>query len=168
LGKKHGFPVFDNAQAYVATTRVKIQGIPPGSSAEALILRLQPYDAAQRAIRTKDPIYILDALDVIDKHRLLLLIGSSIRAQSIRYGPMVSFEVFPKNRGTIAEEGAEVFRVVQAFANQPPMDVEIHPSFDIAFREPEVIEGQPIIPILEELINSTRQVVGLFGSVFPQ
>ncbi len=75
-------------------------------------------------------------------------------------GPMIHLN--PADRQFPLKDGAEVYRVT-AGAREP--DGEHNPEFrfEIAFGEGEEIQGDPIVPTLDQFVQFTRDAIELFG-----
>jgi hypothetical protein len=59
------------------------------------------------------------------------------------------------------EEGTELFRIR---AIERPLNMNVNPQFSlaIAFAEPEIVEGQAIVPTLDQLAGEVDGVVKAF------
>jgi hypothetical protein len=68
------------------------------------------------------------------------------------------------------EDGAEIYRVPTGLRNDPTAQMHVYPQLviEIAFGEVEVVEGEPIIPTLHQLIQFVEGFVELFPPLFSQ
>lgn len=129
-------------------------------------------DATKPYLGGNDTLWRLHKLNNVDKHRLLITVGFALR--SLDVGSYISQrmgELFP-NTG-----GSPIFSLFLRPADRLfPMEVgdEIfsHPlgegvkemsfRFDVAFGEPGVIDGEPLLEALQKMINAVEQLVGSF------
>jgi hypothetical protein len=61
-------------------------------------------------------------------------------------------------------DGAELFRVLAAARSQADMNPEF--GFEIAFGEPEVIEGEPLFPTLPQYVQLIQGILEPFRPLF--
>ena len=142
------FPIFWDLEKYPAGARSKIKGISP--EAADLIERLQPYHAV--GAEKDHPLLVLHDLDVIDKHRLLILVGGEL---NIFGGQTVLTSELNKKI---------VFQLTRTRTAHPDADYQI--SFDIAFDKLGTRRGEPVIPSLQQLTNFLSGVIDSFESEF--
>jgi hypothetical protein len=156
-----GFPVFPNAQEYKAGSPRKIHGMAKRAM-HAMDLN-KPYKGGT------DALWHLRQLNDREKHRLLLTAGIAFRVnvdtkfggsyliqrgRSIRMGgTIIREDVTPPNRVFPVEDGAVFFTA--------PADMNVDPqfTFEIAFNEPQIIEGEPILPTIHQLTNLIEGIV---------
>jgi hypothetical protein len=60
------------------------------------------------------------------------------------------------------EDGTEIYRIESRYRNQPDVDMDPYFRFEIAFGEPGIFEGKPLIEGLLQLANATNGIIGLF------
>jgi len=139
-----------------------------GPKVERLIRRLQPYkDGAG------DWLWRLHKLDLLDKHRALIPVGSRLPSLNLTFPspssgsttlmaelPPIPFRAHDSLRPL--KEGDIVFRVDVVEEVGPSGEMHAHLNFEIAFGEGQVIDGEPLMPSLRRLITSTERVVDLF------
>jgi hypothetical protein len=159
---KQAFPIFETAAEY-KPKQSQIKGIAP--AAISRIEAVQPYHSGYEAL------WALQELDNRDKHRLLIVagIGLSVPRIIVPQGSaggvdnitiivqpgMVPGESFP-----ILEDGTELFRVRVSAASQMKVKFEI--PFDVAFREPEVVKRQAVLPCLTQLSQLVESIINAF------
>ncbi len=174
-----GFPIGKDVHALKSMLKNKIGG----ASEEAIrhIRSLNPYPGGN------DGLWRLHRLDVVDKHRLLLSVGSAhknIVLDAVRMFPpdtpeflgidVGTFEAFslpfaltPADRQWPLSDGAEVLRVMAA-AREGHWDEAPQFGFEIAFGEGEVVRGQPLLETLHRFIALVEGVVEQLGPLLEQ
>lgn len=160
------FPIAVNAAQYKAGRRREIEGI--GDQAIKAIDAIQPYGRGSGEI-----LWCIHCLDIIDKHKVLLAGATKNRLHTM----------LPSQRAIMKErflglnipqpdpasdtrlyltesivrkfplEGGDVLAIV------PPAEVDehMHFRFEVAFSEPEIVKGRPIVETLHQasgLINN--------------
>lgn len=141
-----GFPILDDQSKWSGRHPRDLPGV--GADALALIERLQPYQRGPEF--QTDPLWVVHRLDIIDKHRRLFLVNTTLVGT-----------VWRAIRGELSESegGIGPFAdgaVVGRFKLVPrPPDPELAMSttfnFGIAMARDEPGEGQHAIRLLEEL-----------------
>jgi len=102
-----GFPIYKDPKDYQAHGRTKVQGVTP--AALRIIDFLQPCNQPGRPEEHMN--YILHRLDIEDKHRLLIPVGSAMHEGDI-YVRNAVLDGVPQSLGVNPiEDGAEFFRV---------------------------------------------------------
>lgn len=160
------FPISESAKKHKTEGLKKI----PGMSLEAknAISALRPYQGGN------DVLWHIHCLDNIDKHRLLITVGSAYRSVNIGslfkrslklegdtvFGnpdniPMLDFALKPADRLFPLKAGDEVFM------DLPDAEVDEHLKFQfgIAFGEPEVFDGKPLLETLEQMIKTVDEII---------
>jgi len=146
-----------------------------------LIKRTKPYKGAD------NPFWMLRELDIEDKHKLLVPIGvvhrkiiTTLRLDDFslaNHDPTTIIDgelVTPPHGISMVgpsfplEDGAEIYRVPAGLRNDPRAQMHVYPELpiEIAFGEVEVVEGEPIIPTLHQLIQFVERFVELFPPLF--
>ena len=162
--RKLGFPIYDCSEKFEAELQRKVKGA--SQAAVDFIKNTKPYKGGN------EPLWWLDELDVRDKHRVLLAVGSAVTLNEVHVvwdhpavkphtvAPFGDTDfgkpIYPLVDGTklcamgpaIRPDGAKVY-------------VNAEFSFDVAFGEPGVAEGEPILPTVHNLMQVTK---GLFRS----
>ena len=160
------FPIADSAAKYEAAKLRKIKGMRP--AAIKAIDGIKPYKGGN------DLLWRLYKLNNIDKHRLLVTVGSAFR--SVNLGahihqmmnsvwsergltlPVLEFYVKPADRLFPLKIGDELFiDAPDAKVNQKMQFV-----FEVAFGEPQIIEGEPLLPTLHEFTNLVDGIITNF------
>jgi hypothetical protein len=162
-GKSDGFPINESAQAFepggIAKVKSRIS-----NEAVKVVRAVKPYKGGN------DALWRLHHLDIADKHRILFVVGSSYRSFKPALPPMllpdgteIPFEfpgfLIPEDKMFPLEEGDEIYR--------EPLNHETKDKpqfrFEIAFGQGEVVEGEPILPALNDLVGATEQTIELFA-----
>ncbi|MGC1184399.1 MAG: hypothetical protein WBA31_04500 [Candidatus Dormiibacterota bacterium] len=170
------FPIFDSATGYKAGKGRKVQGASP--EAVTAIDALNPYKGGN------DTLWQLHKLNLVDKHRFLITVGSNFRsvdlggfgfrrllaslppdspmreglAETLRTKPPQAFfspgdRMFPLKAGDVLFEGLP--------DNEP--DEHLQFRFEVAFGEPQVLEGEPLLETLHQMADLVGNVVSAFG-----
>ncbi|MGI9071715.1 MAG: hypothetical protein ACR2JB_10465 [Bryobacteraceae bacterium] len=163
--KRTAFPIAESPEKYEALDPRKVEGM--SETAVKKIHALHPYRGGN------DAIWMLDELNNIDKHRLLLAVGSAHTDVVLDYRDMfpnvrepMLYSVQPSGasflmRSFPLKDGAEIYRVLaahrEAYINQKPEF-----TFRITLGEPEIVKGEPIIPTLNQLASIVGKVVSMF------
>lgn len=137
------FPIFGTRPPNVGEITKKIGGVHP--DAQAIIKALQPHNRGDPAY-LRDPLWILDKLGNIDKHRSLHLIvpakrGIEIKVTKGSIGP-TTYASGP------VHDGAEVLRFVPIPDVDGHMDVQFKLSYFVSFSEGPPAFGEPVIATL--------------------
>jgi hypothetical protein len=132
------------------------------------LFALQPYKGGHG-----EPFWLIDQLDIIDKHRLLVTIGASYEALGFDAAarlrgladwtkdlPVTMVYLRPASRYPV-EGGTELFIADPgSFEEHEQLQV----TFGVAFGEPQIVKGKPVVPTLRSLLN---EVNGLLKSLIP-
>jgi hypothetical protein len=157
------FPVADSPAIYETTKMGKIKG-----------MRQEAIDAIDRAKPYKggdDTLWCLHRLNIIDKHRLVLLIGSGLQHVDIthrRYetGGESRFQevlVQPVNRLPLVKEGDILWTdVATPDMPWPHVDYQLQFTFDIALGEPEVLKGKSLLETLQQTCDLVDNLISSF------
>jgi len=160
------FPIADSFSEYEAKKRRKVQGM----TADAIkaIDEIKPYKGGN------DLLWRLYKLNNIDKHRLLITVGSAFR--SVNVGalmhrmmqktleekgvslPTLDLYLRPADRLFPLKAGDELF------IDAPDAEVndKMQFCFDVAFGETQIVEGEPLLETLNQLIGLVEQTVTKF------
>jgi hypothetical protein len=129
---------------------------------------LQPYPGGHG-----EYIWLIHHLDAIDKHRLLLTIGTAyqsfgfdaaamLRGISERTKDLPAVPIFlkPAERYPV-QEGTPLFGADPEFFEKDP---DLKFTFQVAFGEPQILVGEPVVPTLRRLLD---EVEGLLKRLIP-
>jgi len=149
------FPIYDSPEKFEAEFPRIIKGSP--KLVEHAIRATKPYK------RGNDDLWILHRLDAIDKHRLLLAVAihNPATVANIHLSapcPLPTFDSLSMGNSAL-KAGDELLRIT----NFSDLQERVHFTFDITFREPEVVEGRPILPFLHQLCNLIGGIASAFA-----
>ena len=188
IERHHKFPVFRDETAYTNAFKPgppgAIKGIP--KCAVDLIKDAKPHEGPDNAFGR------LHKLDIADKHHLLVPVGVVHRKiiTTFRLDDFSDFSGLNHDPTTIIdgelvtpphgitpvglrfplEDGAEIYRVPASLRADPRAQMHVYPELviEVAFGEVEVVEGEPIIPTLHQLIQFVEGFIQLFPPLFSQ
>jgi hypothetical protein len=165
VNKNIAFPIAENKLIYDEIKPRRIKGM--SSAAIAAIDAVQPYGGGN------DVLWQLHALNNIDKHRLILTVGSAVR--SVDFGSFVrqkapkgsilsranlSMFLEVKDNSYPLEVGTEVFK------DQTSLEViRIPIRFEIVLYEKGIIEGKSLELALQGMVNTVEKVIRDLSSV---
>jgi hypothetical protein len=169
--KKTGFPIAENSGKYQTELRPRIVGM--RADAVQAIDDIEPYGGGAGEI-----FWHLHSLDIIDKHKLLIAVGCTNRRHSMTpqqidalkrnflgmdldaYTPAQDAVVFQTESANIQFP----LKTGDILAVTPKSEVNRHMdfTFEIAFGEPEVIKGHPVIPTLHQMAQRILDIIRRF------
>jgi hypothetical protein len=163
---KTAFPIHDTASKYIAHAPRQVQGVSP--AAKNLIEAVQPYKTGYGDIG------ILHQLDIRDKHHLMVVtafgnkgiaMGATVAAMArggiqMQLGNGGTIGAKPDGTLTMLQDGAVLGRFLAPTATEDNLNFEAF--FDIAFGEPQIVEGKPVIPLLTQLSQFLDSIVNQF------
>lgn len=160
------FPVCDSVNRYKSEKPNKLKGVHPDAVKAIDVIR--PYKGGN------DVIWQLHKLCNVDKHRLLITVGSAFRSFNMgplirpkmvelwegmgRSGDEVPFtDVFvrPADRMCPLKVGDELF--YDNPGSKAKEDLQF--VFDIGFSESGVIDGAPVLETLQEMIDTVDSII---------
>jgi len=158
------FPIADNAEKYEAKKRGQMQGA--RQETFDAIDALKPYKGGN------DIIWALYRLNNIEKHRLLLTVGShaaginigQVLAQHLQgsFSPATiatveSMNLFlkPADRGFPLQAGFELY---MGDVDQPPNPKQQF-RFEVALSEPGIVDGQPLLQTVNRFAVQVESIV---------
>lgn len=122
-----------------------------GPKVERLIRRLQPYSRGKG-----NALWILNKLDTIDKHRAIIPVGARTARMTVWSSKPPAGEL---NKVFPLKDGDELFRSV-FFEEHFDTNPEI--AFFIAFGEGQLVDGEPVVPALRQLVDFSKRVIEIF------
>ncbi len=158
------FPIFDSADEYESRKARKIQGM--RKEAEEAIDAVKPYKGGN------DTLWKLHKLNVVDKHRLLITVGSFF--QSVDIGGHMIHQMQRDMPDHQIPSLSAFFRVAdtmyplkagdELFLDAPDAEInqELKFRFGIALSEPVVVEGEPLIETLQQMVDLVDDLVPRF------
>jgi hypothetical protein len=162
------FPIFDSVEKYRGGKHGQTKGMDP--RAIKAIDALQPYRGGN------DQLWQLHRLNIIDKHRLLVTVGSTYRSfdlgREITRGmremaadvpwlkdvPDVTLHLRPAEKMFPLKAGDELF--ITAPDSEP--DPETQFQFEVALHEPGIIEHGPVVETLQQMVELVDGLIPTF------
>jgi len=155
------FPIGNTAGKYEANLRGMKKGRFLREDAFDVLLKVQAYPRGDG-----HQLWALNRLNNIDKHRIILTAGSAFR--SVNLGAYVS----RKSREVMAPDFPMLDAFFRPADNMCPlkigdvlftsdghMDPDNDFRFDVAFNEPKIVEGKPILETLQHFADLVRSTV---------
>jgi hypothetical protein len=153
------FPICKTRSHWRETRPGKLPDVPARPLAE--VQRLQPYKRGDQA--RLDPLWLIHALDIIDKHRRLNLVSPVVREVEFRTNDCdVVDEEFLAGP---FETGTPILRY-RVEAHGPNVNVETVFGFDVTFGEGELLEGDALLRRLQGLLRYAGAAVSRFDKYF--
>jgi hypothetical protein len=157
------YPIADSANEYPALRDKKVKGARQDA--------LDAIDASRPYRGGEDALWRIKKLNNIDKHRFLLTVGSAFRAvnfksviethrRGMRYTGSDGLERMTGRETTVPDIWIkpadrmfplEVGKELPSFNIDPDKKMEY--IFDIAFGEPHIVEGEPLIKTLQYMVD---------------
>jgi hypothetical protein len=161
------FPVYSGKpEKYETRVAGKVRGM--SDAAKALVDVFQPYRDGSAFDRS--PLFIVNALDIEDKHHLLVVVGGAGLITNLNIsGDYVHIERFRMgNRRVVVPliDGAEMETRLTMGADTDPT-VQYQCQFFVAFDPSGPGYGQPVIDALSRLIGFTETTLEQFRVHFP-
>jgi hypothetical protein len=134
------------------------------------IEKLQPYKTGDKE---KDILWVLSQLDIIDKHRLLIIAETQARPTAFRISAPDGQELFthdtPNSPWKPSKVGAEVIRF--SFSGSVPsptkMKVEVHTAKTVQIQQTGLIcDGMILLEVLRDCINYAGMILNHFSQMF--
>lgn len=173
--KTTSFPIFDDATRYKAGADGKVQGM--SQSAKDAINATKPYHGGN------DTLWRLHILNNLDKHRFLITAGFHVAAfippPIMRVGiikALAAQEGWPVNINDAKIEsiaismfmsggnyplkvGDELKLPFDRIPDMPELKKDIHFTFELAFNEPQIAEGAPLLETLQQTIDLVDNII---------
>lgn len=131
-----------------------------------LVRRLKPYAGGNHTLSR------LHALDIVDKHRLVLVVGAANKQLVIKMRIRVPWEeqpvefppigLEPADRQFPLTHGEEVFRVCAAARSSDVLS-EHAVVFELAFGDVNEVQGHPLIPTLQSMHRHVSRIIDVIG-----
>lgn len=147
------FPISETAEKYAsALKKGAIKGVCVG--AEKLIGDIQRY------VTSDDTLWHIHELDRIDKHRLVITVGSSVGAWGVDTSAKQT--VWFNNISLVSlVRGYEIVNIpTSTYSREKHENFKLH--LTVAFGESEVIAGKPVLPTLQEMAKFVENLIPKF------
>ncbi len=141
------YPIAETVQKYTSGRTAKTKGM--NDSAKKLIDATNPYAGGT------DALWTLHKLDIFDKHCLMVVCGTA-HWHTNRGG---GSSIYPANR-IPAGDGTEIYRIRRD--DRPKIDENIQFTFEIAFLDPPIVQGEAILKTLYDLSDLVEGIVTQF------
>jgi hypothetical protein len=153
--KRVYFPISETAEKYKSELDGKTKGISP--EAIKVFDLIEPYGGGHGQM-----LWVLHALNNADKHRLLVSVGSNI-ARTVQMTLSPTPRMFS---ALLLAPGLQEGLVLGEVEGNTEPDNHIKFTFDIAFGEPEILEGEYVVPTLTYLAGMVETIVNHFAENF--
>jgi len=154
------FPIADSFEQYT----IKTEGL--AHKAKKIIDTIKPYKEGNNTL------WQIHKLNNIDKHRLLVTVGSSFRSLDIGTHMITGMrEAFPNlnipSLSAFIRPADNLFPLKigdELFVDSPNAKVnpELKFQFDVVLNEPDIIKGAPLIETIQTMIDTVDQLVPIF------
>jgi hypothetical protein len=155
------FPIAEDASTYPAKRDRQVKGAGPQAIAE--IDAVAPYKGGD------DMLWRLHKLNNVDKHRILITVGSAyhsvnLTAHIFRHLPLHwNLPAMPVPNGFFKvadplfplKQGAELF----IDAPDAKVDDQLQFHLDVAFGEPQILDGEPLIATLHQMADHVDAIL---------
>jgi hypothetical protein len=160
------FPVTDAAKY----TPAKFQGKIQGSRQEVIdaLKAIEPHEGGKG-----HPLWMLHRLNNIDKHRLLITVGSAFRSMNVlAMAPPEFLKFITDNQiplGPVFLKPADRMCPLKAgdvlYTGRPDEEPGKHHqfAFDVAFSEAKVAEGDPVVETVHQFTQLVDDILNEFG-----
>jgi hypothetical protein len=135
-----------------------------GPDVEKLIRFLEPYRRGRG-----DALWRLHRLDIIDKHRTILTAGIDLHGAVYEWpvplgeAKLPDRTIYRPKPSFPLKDGDEIARTTFF---EPHFEAKARFTFDIAFAETKVVDGDPVIARLKQLVSLADGIVELFDRKF--
>jgi hypothetical protein len=166
--EKTAFPICLSPNDFKNAT---VRKVAPYISGDALreIEKLQPYSAGDGV---QNILWVLSQLDIIDKHRLLIVAEHKIRARFFRVatesGKVIAHTLTPDSPWKSSGNGAEIIRFqITGLQGYTKMRVQVEAEGTIQIEHSGLgCDGQNLLLVLLDCLNDVGSIVDNFGDMF--
>ncbi|HEX3377308.1 MAG TPA: hypothetical protein VHS29_10640 [Candidatus Acidoferrales bacterium] len=166
---KTSFPVYLKPGEFKNAVRGKIKPFISGP-ALAEIEKLQPYATGNDG--ESDVIWMLSQLDIIDKHRLLIVTASKFKPTGftvkVPSGEEFSHKITSDN-WKASKDGAEIMRfdLSKAISKTGEVNVKVNTARAVQIENTGMIcDGMAVVPVLLDCIQHVANIVDGFSKMF--
>jgi hypothetical protein len=149
------FPVFLSAKRYKTASPRKIQLVEP-PAAKALINSSQPFNGR----RSNDPLWLVHQLDVIDKHRVLVVMSATL----LFYKNLGLGRSNPGPPRYLPTRGLKNGTVI-VYPAMAPVDLNFEASPEVVLPRLGRMNVEPVVPRLTQASQYVRALIGKFESL---
>jgi len=162
--KKNKFPIFRNRKDFLKFGKKALSGT--NQKTKLLVGLLSPYQGGN------DLLWKLHNLDIVDKHRLLLGVGSAhtqLKFQMKMDAPNSDDPILFPKIGLVPSDihfplksGDEVFRI-KAVARKGKKSFETQEfTFNVVFGDGEYVKGEPILKTMNDITEHVERIINFF------
>jgi hypothetical protein len=165
--KRVFFPIEDDATKYAAESPRKLKGMSP--NAITAIDGLKPYKGGN------DQLWQMNQLNRIGKHRFIVMAGSEFRSIDLgghMFRNMLKSMTDPEMKAGLekmdiqaffrsSETGFPLQKGYELFSDLPDAEVDnaLQFRFQVAFKEPGVIEGGALVETLQNMVQTVDKIL---------
>jgi hypothetical protein len=167
--QKDAFPISDMKSKFDTGGSKSLKGR-ISSDALKIVRELKPYKGGN------DAFWGLHQLDVIDKHRLLLVVGAAFRTMTLTHTAMHPDSTEPLSLDTTLrmngifplKDGDELTRsrllIQESFGDLAGVTINVEPkfTFDVVLHELGIVETEPLVPLLNKFAGAVDETITLF------
>ena len=162
-GKRSFFPVYNTAEEYTK----RFGGHKHATRQPAMNL----FAAAKGYPGGNDLLYALKVISDEDKHHSLIPILTWMRPSDLHFrapgadpAAFLKFMIDPAGLEPIesVENGTILYRIPVAAMANGEMDMNLQFTAEIAFAEPEIVRGKPLVPTLHQIGHMVQEIGRLF------
>jgi len=149
------FPICETPEKYESESPGKTKGMP--IAAKEAIDRIAPYQGGN------DALWALHSLDVTDKHRLLITVGTQLaNTTQLTLSPEpTEFSVLFR-----VPCGLEEGNVLGEVSGNSETNQRINFGFDIAFGQPDGLAGESVVETLNDMAQMIAAIINHFDGLF--
>lgn len=149
------FPICDKSTQQYASAIVKGEIHKIGIGAEKILSMVQPYLSGDNTLS------LIHALDICDKHRLLLAVALGFGKWGVNISTLRHTFWVPESGLVPLEAGQDIVSIPTSTYNQQPhQDFKL--AVDIAFGEPGILHGKSVLKTLNYMADFTDTIITQF------
>ena len=151
--RKAYFPIFDTADKF----ETRFKGKPQRANQETamdIIKATKPYKGGNEAL------WYLNAIDTRNKHEMLTLAVCAFRSLLVTAKPDTTIKMRREDFLTPVEDGTIMCHLTGEIPS--PMEVQHEFAFEVTFGKGEILEGEAVLPTLNQFANVVDSVVDAF------
>jgi hypothetical protein len=165
--KRTEFPIFLKKNDFLSRGRDKIHDMP--TRAQETIKSLQPYHRRHGLPERREPLWLLQLLDIEDKHHTLNLVAARVDMRlDVRTHPShhPAYGLTGQTGYLPLKDGAEIYHIPLP-ANPSQVQDYSHPTFDIAFDPEGPGGGIPLRKGLRDMREEVAEAIRLLTPFVP-
>lgn len=159
--RRDGFPILSSKEFKRRFLRKKQ---PARQALVDLLKTIQPYEPGDEG--GNDLLWKLRVVNDTDKHHLLIPVFVGLRGGLViatpAEGAALACEITVRPYTYPIAQGAELFRVALPFAEGTQVNVKVELGLQVAFGEPQLVQGQEIVSTLHQFVGVVEGVAETF------